>query len=166
MPYLAAALIVVALTAPASADAAALGDRSKATVVEVTDGDTIDVELRGRERAVRLIGIDTPEVYFGEECGGARASRSMERLLHPGDRVRLVRDRSQDNRDAYDRLLRYVVHQGRDLGRVQLRRGWAAVYVFESRFRRVTSYRRAERKARPADRGAWRRCDGDFHDPL
>ncbi len=96
MPYLAAALIVIALTAPASADAAAFGIRSKATVVEVTDGDTIDVELRGRERAVRLIGIDTPEVYFGEECGGARASRSMERLLHPGDQVRLLRDRSQD----------------------------------------------------------------------
>lgn len=90
----------------------------------------------------------------------------MTRLLEPGDRVRLVRDPSQDNRDSYDRLLRYVIHDGRDVGRMQLRRGWAAVYVFEEPFDRVGSYRRAQGNARQADRGVWRRCDGDFHDPL
>src|SRR4051812_3523833 len=37
----------------------------RATVVEVTDGDTIKVRLRHRSDSVRLIGIDTPEVYGG-----------------------------------------------------------------------------------------------------
>jgi endonuclease YncB( thermonuclease family) len=150
-----------ALGEPAGAEAA-----RKARVIEVTDGDTIDVELRGREEAVRLVGIDTPEVFFGEECGGAAASRSMKRLLEDGARVRLVRDRTQDNRDAYDRLLRYVELRGRDIGRVQIRRGHAAVYVFEDPFRRLSSYRRAERRAEHDGVGVWGACGGDFHDPL
>jgi len=62
-----------------------------ARVVSVTDGDTIEVRQRGRTRDVRLIGIDTPEVSFGLECGGRQASKSMKQMLSPGDRVRLIR---------------------------------------------------------------------------
>lgn len=142
------------------------GGSHTATVVSVTDGDTIKVQRRGRERDVRIIGIDTPEVFFGEECGGAQASASMKKLLDPGDRVKLIRDPSQDGRDAFDRLLRYVEIGGRDVGRKQIRRGWAQVYVFETPFERVRSYRRQRDGARQHDRGAWRRCDGDFHQPL
>lgn len=131
-----------------------------AVVDHVADGDTIQVAIRGREEDVRFIGIDTPEVYGGVECGGREASASMKRMLKPGDRVRLVRDRSQDNRDYYGRLLRYVELRGRDLGRKQIRKGWASVYVFDQRFRRLGSYRRAQRKARSVHRGAWRECDG------
>jgi hypothetical protein len=60
----------------------------------------------------------------------------MKRMLKPGDRIELFRDRSQDNRDRYDRLLRYVELEGRDIGRKQLRRGWASVYVFDLAYRR------------------------------
>ena len=131
-----------------------------AVVDHVADGDTIQVEIGNREEDVRFIGIDTPEVYGGVECGGRPASASMKRMLKPGDRVTLVRDRSQDNRDYYGRLLRYVELDGRDLGRKQVRKGWAVVYVFDDPFARLDSYRRAERKARDADRGAWGRCGG------
>ncbi len=143
-----------------------LGNRTEARVADVTDGDTIDVALKGRRDTVRLIGIDTPEVYFGAECGGAQASASMHQLLQVGDRVRLIRDRSQDNRDRYGRLLRYVELGGRDVGRTQIRRGWASVYVFQYPFARVHSYRRARAQAEHADRGVWKRCGGDFHEPL
>jgi endonuclease YncB( thermonuclease family) len=124
------------------------------------------VQIRGHEEDVRLIGIDTPEVYFGEECGGAEASASIKRMLQIGDRVRLIRDRSQDNRDRYGRLLRYVERRGDDVGRKQIRLGWAEVYVFETPFARVLSYRAAEGRADQAARGVWRECGGDFHDPL
>lgn len=142
------------------------GGRRGATVTDIADGDTISVSLRGREESVRFIGIDTPEVYFGEECGGAQASASMERMLDVGDRVRLIRDRSQDNRDRYDRLLRYVLRKGRDIGRKQIRKGWAEVYVFETPFQRLSSYRSAQDRARSRDRGVWGNCGGDFHDSL
>jgi endonuclease YncB( thermonuclease family) len=85
----------------------------------------------------------------------------MRRILHPRDRVTLVRDLSQDNRDHYDRLLRYVEHGSADVNRKQVLRGWAHVYVFESPFKRVKSYRRAQRRAKQADRGACH-CGGHF----
>ncbi len=132
-------------------------------LLTVVDGDTIKVRLRGRARDVRLIGIDTPEVYGGVECGGRRASRSMKRMLDRGDPLKLIRDRSQDNRDRYGRLLRYATLRGRDLGRRQIRKGWAKPYVYETPFARLPSYRRAKLKAKRHNRGVWRRCGGDFH---
>lgn len=141
------------------------GRAKRARVLAVVDGDTITVRQRGRRREVRLIGIDTPEVHFGAECGGAAASRSMRAMLSRGDRVRLLPDPSQDNRDRYGRLLRYVIGAGRDVGRKQVHRGWAKVYVFARPFARVGSYRRQRDKARRHDRGVWDRCGGRFHQP-
>src|SRR4051812_22500337 len=74
---------------------------TRSTVVRVTDGDTIVTDA-GK---VRLLAIDTPEVYFHEECGGREASAAMKRLLHPGDRVRLRSDSTQPDTDRYGRLL-------------------------------------------------------------
>ncbi len=52
----------------------------------VVDGDTIAV--RNGQR-VRLVQIDTPEVFFGTECYGRAASRATKSLLPVGSRVRL-----------------------------------------------------------------------------
>ena len=109
----------------------------RARVVSVTDGDTVKVQIKRRTRDVRLIGIDTPEVYGGVECGGKQASRSMKRMLDPGDRVKLIRDPTQDSRDRYGRLLRYVKRNGRDVGKRQVRKGWAKPYVYERPFKRL-----------------------------
>jgi endonuclease YncB( thermonuclease family) len=52
-------------------------------VDHVVDGDTI--ALRNGQR-VRLVQIDTPEVYFGVDCYGRAASRAevyVDRLLIP-----------------------------------------------------------------------------------
>ena len=135
----------------------------KARVISVTDGDTVKVRVGGRSRDVRLIGIDTPEVFGGVECGGPQASRSMKRMLSAGDRVRLIRDFSQDQIDRYGRLLRYVERRGRDVGERQVRRGWAKPYVYERPFKRLSSYRGARRAAKRRGRGVWARCGGDFH---
>lgn len=152
------AVVVLAAASPAQG--------KPAIVTGIADGDTIEVRVGGRSEGIRLIGIDTPEVYFGVECGGSAASRSIGRMLDVGDRVDLTRDRSQDNRDVYDRLLRYVERRGRDVGRRQIRKGWARPYVHESPFARLRSYRAARDRARARDRGVWGRCGGDFHDSL
>ena len=74
--------------------------KQRARVISVTDGDTIKVRIiGGPRRNVRFIGIDTPEVYGGVECGGRKASRALKRKLKPGNRVLLVSDPSQDYRD-------------------------------------------------------------------
>ena len=48
-----------------------------ATVVYVTDGDTIGVEVDGVVERVRLLGIDTPEY---DECGFDEASAEAEAI--------------------------------------------------------------------------------------
>src|SRR4030088_743749 len=72
---------------------------SQVTVTRVVDGDTLRVSLGGRERYVRLLGIDTPETHRPGtpiECGGPEASASMARLVPPGTQVRLATGPTQD----------------------------------------------------------------------
>ena len=138
----------------------------RSRVVKVTDGDTI--KIRSLENTakrfydVRVIGIDTPEVYGGRECGGKQASGSMRKLAPVGSRVLLRTDPSQDLFDRYERLLAYVSRGSVDVGKAQIRRGWAKTYVYESPFRRVGSYRSAQRKAKRQRLGVYARCRGRF----
>ncbi|HEU4514757.1 MAG TPA: thermonuclease family protein [Nocardioidaceae bacterium] len=134
--------------------------KQRARVVKVVDGDTLTVRLAsGVRRKVRLIGIDTPEVYSGVECGGRKASASMRRLTPKGTRVVLVSDPTQDKVDRYGRLLRYVMKSGRDMNRAQVNRGWATVYVYDNNpFKRVQGYRKAQRSAKADPRGVWSMC--------
>lgn len=123
----------------------------EARVERVVDGDTLVVRIGGREETVRLIGIDTPEVS-PSECGNRAATQALTDLAD-GRRVELVTDSSQDKRDRYGRLLRYVEVGGKDAGEEVLRRGWARVYVYDDPFARVDDYRDAARAARRAGRG-------------
>jgi endonuclease YncB( thermonuclease family) len=131
-------------------------------VTKVVDGDTVDVRLStGKVRRVRMIGIDTPEVYGGTQCGGPKASESMKALTPVGTRVKLVSDRTQDRVDRYGRILRYVIKRstGRDMNRAQVARGWARVYVYNGNpFERVAGYRNAQSAAKAAPRGIWKVC--------
>jgi endonuclease YncB( thermonuclease family) len=134
------------------------------TVDHVADGDTI--VLRGGS-TVRLVQIDTPEVYFHPECFGEQASAETKGLLHRGTLVRLVRDPATSPTDVYGRLLRYVIRQD-DLN-VNLRLvadGAAAPYFFDgARGRYADTIVRAARSARAAGRGLWGACPGTRLDP-
>jgi endonuclease YncB( thermonuclease family) len=134
--------------------------RQSARVIRVIDGDTVEVRLAtGGRKDVRLVGIDTPEVYGGTECGGPEASESLKGILPPRTRVTLLSDPSQDEKDRYGRLLRYVHKGGKDVNRQQVYRGFAAVYVYNHNpFSRTASYRKAARVAKSAGRGVWGMC--------
>ena len=97
--------------------------RQHARVVRVIDGDTVDVRYNGHTHRVRLVGIDTPEVYGGVECGGKKASASLRHLLPRGARVTLFSDPSQDLKDRYGRLLRYVQRGKSDINRRMVTKG-------------------------------------------
>lgn len=77
-------------------------------------GNSATCVLRNRWK-VRLVQIDTPEVFFGTECDGRQASATTKRLLPPGMRVRLVIEPATDRDDDYGRLLRYVVRASDNL---------------------------------------------------
>ncbi len=94
-------------------------------VVDVVDGDTIEVLIDGTEEDVRYIGVDTPEsVKPGApvECFGPEASAFNERLVG-GERVGLVFD--AERRDDYGRLLAYVYRGETFVNAELVRRGYA-----------------------------------------
>ena len=131
----------------------------RAKIVRVIDGDTMLVDLRNGPKArVRLLGIDTPEVFGGKECWGPQASRLAKKILPKGRQVVLRSDRSQPLKDRYDRLLRYMNFRKYDIGKVQLLLGNAKVYVVGQRFTKFGEYKRAARKARTERRGLWKAC--------
>lgn len=159
-----------ALLTASGAGAAVAGEKVAATapvvkrgsVTDVVDGDTIDVLMpSGAEKRVRLLGIDTPEVFDIVECGGPQASAWTKRYLPVGTRVELVSDPSQSSKDQYGRLLRYVTNlaTGKDVNLRLVAKGWASLFVWVGDpFARVTSYRAALRRAKDAQRGIWGLC--------
>ncbi|MDP9237899.1 MAG: thermonuclease family protein [Chloroflexota bacterium] len=72
-----------------------------ARVIRIVDGDTLHVELNGRDETVRLYGINATEV--GQPCS-AEATARLKELA--GTQV-LLRPDARD-RDRYGRLLRYI----------------------------------------------------------
>ena len=91
----------------------------------VGDGDTLYVRQEsGRPRAVRLQGIDAPEIC---QDGGAAAREALqERVL--GQPVRLL----QVGTDDYGRELAVVYWRGQDLGRWLVEQGLAWSYAVGS----------------------------------
>ena len=84
-----------------------------AQVTEVIDGDTIKVSMGDEIYTVRYIGIDTPETVAPNtevQPYGPEASLANKKLVE-GKTVSMWMDTS--NTDRYDRLLRYVMVDGK-----------------------------------------------------
>ncbi len=76
-------------------------------LVRVIDGDTIEVRLGEKIESVRLIGIDAPEMDEVQKEKAIESKQYLENLLK-NQKIFLEKDETQDDRDAYKRLLRYV----------------------------------------------------------
>jgi endonuclease YncB( thermonuclease family) len=143
--------------------------RIAARVYHVLEGDVLKARATHGSRrryTVRLLGIDAPN-RRGRECGSGRARRSLKRLSfrhRRGRRVTLITDPTQPLRDRRGRLIAYVKRRdGTNLALVQLRRGWARLLPTRRPFELLSRFRRPQRRARAARRGAWRLCGGNFH---
>ena len=143
-------------SAPATADVPVDG-ATPARVVRVVDGDTIDVRIGAREESVRFLGVDTPERGRDgkpSEPLYREATVFVERALADGS-VRLLADPLADDRDRYDRILRYVVlPDGSTLNEALIREGLGAVLT-EWPYGRMEAFVEAERDARRSGRGMW-----------
>lgn len=145
----------------------------RAEIVEVVDGDTVDIN-RNEEDTVRVLGIDTPEVYsqnkpsefFLENTSenrkclrnmGEKASNFAKEKL-ANQTVKVVQDSKSDERGNYGRLLGYIEYNNTDLGEELLERGYARVY--NSSFERKEKYRELETESRVEGRGIWNESCG------
>jgi micrococcal nuclease len=146
-------LLVAAVIATGCGGAGA--DGRSAQVERVTDGDTIRLVGLGR---VRLIGVDTPEVYGKQECYGREASAFVKRLLHRGSEVRYRV--GPEPRDRYGRLLAYVwLEDGRFLNLLLAEDGYAVPLTIPPNVDYAARFVAAARRARERNRGLWLACN-------
>ena len=116
--------------------------------------------ISGQLERVRLIGIDTPEIYGGIECFGQEASAFTKSLLPIGTPVILEKDVSE--RDRYDRLLRYVyLPDGRMLNEVLVAEGYAQVSTYPPDVKYQDLFLDAQRRARELCLGLWGACGSE-----
>jgi endonuclease YncB( thermonuclease family) len=116
---------------------------TRAKVIRWVDGDTVVTT----EGTIRLIGVDTPEKG---RCGAAKATRLANRAAPRGSVVRLGNPRSVDNKDRYNRKLRYVVKKSSkvDISAKHIRKGSKARYDSKDGYDwhpRQAKYRRLDR---------------------
>lgn len=135
------------------------GQTTEATVVRITDGDTIVVAYGGQEYKVRYIGMDTPETvdpnspvqWMGPQATAANAA------LVEGKAVVLEKDVSEV--DRFGRLLRYVwLTDGTAWTLVNLelvRQGVASASSYPPDVKNDDLYLVAEGEARQLALGLW-----------
>lgn len=130
-------------------------------VTEVYDGDTIAVVMNGTPEKIRLIGVDTPETHDPNtppQCYGQHAAQATtDKLLFKT--VRLEADPMGDNRDRYNRLLRYVHTEDGTLWNKELiSRGEGFAYI-SFPFTRKVEFMSAQFEAAREKRGLWSACE-------
>lgn len=127
-------------------------------VVRVIDGDTIVVLMSGKEEKVRLIGINSPESVDPRrpiECFGKEAKTYLSQLL-TDKKVRLEADPSQQNRDKYDRLLRFVfLEDGTNINQKLIFDGYAYEYTYDTPYKYQSAFKRAQDDASGRGVGLW-----------
>jgi micrococcal nuclease len=154
VPFLIAAVLAALVVLNRSNGTQAPAGRHSATVQRVVDGDTVRLVGLG---SVRLIGIDTPEVYGGRvECFGPEASAFAKSILRRGTRVRYRV--GAEPRDRYGRLLAYVwLRDGRLFNAMLAERGYATTLTIPPNDDLAPRFRAAEGRARERHLGMWRR---------
>jgi micrococcal nuclease len=132
--------------------AAAVQDR----VVQVVDGDTVQLARTGR---ARLIGVDTPEVHGRRECFGPQASRFARRRLR--GRAVVVRGDAEPE-DRYGRRLVYLFLGGRLFNAELVRGGYATTLAIRPNTRHAARLAAEERRARARRAGLWSACSASL----
>jgi micrococcal nuclease len=139
--------------------------QEKVTVVSVTDGDTIRVDINGENKPVRLIGINTPELSHPSEpvqCYSQEAKKALENLILNKE-VTLEIDISET--DKYNRLLRYIWIDEILVNEYMTQNG----YAFSSSYPPDTKYqsriKAGEDYAKANSLGLWAEdtCKGDVY---
>lgn len=129
-------------------------------VSHVVDGDTVDVAIDNKKVPVRFIGINAPETYEGKnpECFAKEAAAYVRNRIE-NQQVRLVPDPSQDDKDMYNRLLRYVfLEDGTNFDLELIREGYAKEYTYKIPYQYQNEFKSAQRLAQTNNVGLWATC--------
>lgn len=130
------------------------------SVARFVDGDTIVVDMNGKNETVRMIGVDTPETHKPNtpvQCYGPAASAYTKNLIGT-QKVRLEADPTNQNRDRYNRLLRYVyLPDGKLVEEELIQNGYGFAYT-SFPFTKKQTFVDLEKQAKDANKGLWANC--------
>lgn len=130
-------------------------DRMTATVASITDGDTIKVNMNGREETIRFILVDTPETKhprIGVQPFGPEASAFTEQQLS-GKEVQI--EPGIEERDRYGRLLAYIYVDGQMFNKRLLKEGLARVDVYPPNTKYLDEFQEIQSAAQQKQIGIW-----------
>lgn len=126
-------------------------------VIRVVDGDTFEVIVNGQTEKIRMLGIDTPESVDPRkpvQCFAKEATKKLQELIFEKEIV-LTPDFTNDDRDKYNRLLRYVSRpDGLLVNEEMIKEGYAYAYI-KFPFERRADYLKLQTEARTMGRGLW-----------
>jgi micrococcal nuclease len=153
---LSVSLFLLTACLPKDTETSSHDNRIPVKLIHIVDGDTIKVNVDGKEETVRFLLVDTPESVHPNkpvQPFSKEASRFTEEML-TGAKVELELDIGQ--RDKYGRLLAYVYADGKSVQEALLVNGFARVaYVFAPNTKYVDSYRELQKQALEEAVGIW-----------
>ncbi len=122
------------------------GNEKTYLVSKVQDGDTVQLETG---EWIRLLGINTPEEnerYYQE-------AKNMLKGLVEGKKVKL--ELGPDDKDKYDRLLRYIFVDSTFVNVQLVKEGYATVYIVNPDEKYYFELKKAEKEAKDEQLGLW-----------
>lgn len=127
-------------------------------LVRTIDGDTIQVNYKGKKERVRYLLIDTPEIDHknaeNTEACALEATERNEQLLKSGQVT--IEFEDEEARDNYDRLLAYIYVDGKSVQETLLEEGYARVaYVYDKNSKHLDQFNTAEKRAKDGKNGVW-----------
>lgn len=132
---------------------------TKYKVSKVIDGDTIEIASNSKKLRVRLIGIDTPELISKNnkaECFAKEAYiKTKNTLLNKF--IYLENDETQEDKDKYDRLLRYVyLEDNTNFNKLLITEGFAHEYTYKAiAYKFQKEFKEAQKDAMFNKKGFW-----------
>ncbi len=125
-------------------------------VLDIIDGDTIEIKYNKNIERVRLIGIDTPESKNPDKSKniiqGKTASEYMKKILN-NKLINIEFDIQE--RDKYGRLLLYIYLNNEMINEKLLKEGYARLATYLPNVKYVDKFINAQKYARENNIGFW-----------
>lgn len=125
----------------------------KAFVVNIVDGDTIDVQTPNtiEPERIRIIGINTPEK---DQCYFDEANEKAKELLLNKE-ITLENDPTQSEKDKYGRTLSHILIENHPYGEIMINEGFAKEYTYNKPYKYQDIFKEAQSHAEENDLGIW-----------
>ena len=133
-------------------------ERMEVQLVRAIDGDAADFRLNDRTIRVRFLGIDTPEMGFGDrpaEEWALEATEYTRNALERANKIEIAYDENREETDVWERYLVWVWVDNELLQERLLLAGLAETAFIEDNYRFVDILQEAESIARQNEIGIW-----------